>query len=53
LIVVTHAPHLLGSDFNVVLEQGRVAAVGPHEELMDESEVYRELLAESLRGDGD
>jgi ABC-type multidrug transport system fused ATPase/permease subunit len=53
LVVVTHAPHLLGSDFNVVLDQGRVVAVGPHDELVEECEIYRELLAESLRGGDD
>lgn len=49
LLVVTHAPHLLRSDFNVVLHDGKVAATGTHEELMQTSEEYRVLLAESLK----
>jgi ABC-type transport system involved in cytochrome bd biosynthesis fused ATPase/permease subunit len=52
LIVVTHAPHLLGSDFNVVLDRGRLVAAGAHEQLVAQSDVYRALLAESLRGEG-
>src|SRR5581483_1208949 len=31
-LVVTHAPHLLASTFNVVVERGRVTAIGSHAE---------------------
>lgn len=48
-IVVTHAPHLVQSTFNVVMDQGRIAAMGTHEELSRESELYRSLLAEGQR----
>jgi ABC-type multidrug transport system fused ATPase/permease subunit len=48
-LVVTHAPHLLRSAFNVVLDAGKVAAVGTHAELVEGSEIYRSLLAEGLR----
>lgn len=47
-LVVTHAPHLLRSVFNVVLDEGRVAAVGTHEALVAGSAIYRSLLAEGL-----
>jgi ABC-type transport system involved in cytochrome bd biosynthesis fused ATPase/permease subunit len=47
---VTHAPHLLASTFNVVLDGGRVAAQGTHAELVETSPVYRALLAEGLKG---
>ena len=47
-LVVTHAPHLLRSAFNVVLDEGRVAAVGTHEALVAGSAIYRSLLAEGL-----
>ena len=49
VLVVTHAPHLLRSDFNVVLDRGKLVAKGKHEDLVDSSEVYRELLAESIK----
>ncbi|WP_437605473.1 ABC transporter ATP-binding protein [Sorangium sp. So ce834] len=48
-IVVTHAPHLLRSTFNVLMDGGRVAAVGTHESLRESSPLYRSLLAEALQ----
>ena len=48
-VVVTHAPHLLRSTFNVVLDAGKVAGIGTHEELAATSEIYRALLAEGLK----
>ena len=48
-VVVTHAPHLLRSTFNVVLDGGKVAGIGTHEELAATSEIYRALLAEGLK----
>lgn len=48
-LVVTHAPHLLRSTFNVVIDGGRVVDQGPHEELAARSEAYRALLAEGLK----
>ncbi|WP_433926946.1 ATP-binding cassette domain-containing protein [Sorangium cellulosum] len=48
-VVVTHAPHLLRSTFNVLLDGGRVAAVGTHESLRERSPLYRSLLAEALQ----
>ncbi len=49
-LVVTHAPHLLASTFNVVMDKGKIAAIGKHEELVASSEIYRSLLAEGLKG---
>jgi ABC-type multidrug transport system fused ATPase/permease subunit len=48
-VVVTHAPHLLKSTFNVVLDAGKVAGIGTHEELSASSDIYRALLAEGLK----
>ncbi|WP_437954675.1 ABC transporter ATP-binding protein [Sorangium sp. So ce119] len=48
-VVVTHAPHLLRSTFNVLLDGGRVAAVGTHASLCERSPLYRSLLAEALQ----
>jgi ABC-type multidrug transport system fused ATPase/permease subunit len=48
-VVVTHAPHLLRSTFNVVMDRGAVAATGTHEELLATSEIYQSLLAEGLK----
>lgn len=49
-IVVTHAPHLLESTFNVFLQNGRVVARGTHAELSASCEGYRGLLADAVRG---
>lgn len=48
-IVVTHAPHLLESNFNIVMDAGKIAATGTHQELSENSELYRSLLAEGLK----
>jgi ABC-type multidrug transport system fused ATPase/permease subunit len=50
-LVVTHAPHLLKSDFNVVLDKGRLVAKGTHQELVSSCDAYRDLLADALTGD--
>lgn len=51
-LVVTHAPHLLRSTFNVVMDGGKVAAKGSHAELAASNATYRALLAEGLREPG-
>lgn len=51
-LVVTHAPHLLASTFNVVMAEGKIAAIGTHDHLVATSDIYRALLAEGLRGPG-
>lgn len=49
VVVVTHAPHLLASDFNIVMDRGKVVARGSHDELAAGCDVYRSLLAEALK----
>jgi ABC-type multidrug transport system fused ATPase/permease subunit len=48
-VVVTHAPHLLRSTFNVVMDGGKIAAMGTHDDLAATSDLYRSLLAEGLK----
>ena len=48
-LVVTHAPHLLASSFNVFMQDGKIVAKGTHEELSASCEGYRALLAEAVR----
>lgn len=45
-LVVTHAPSVLPSTFNVVLADGKLVDVGPHEELLARCEIYRTITAE-------
>ncbi len=48
-VVVTHAPHLLRSAFNVVLRDGKLVGTGTHDELAATNDVYRALLADALK----
>lgn len=48
-VVVTHAPHLLKSTFNVVIDGGKIVAQGTHAELVEKSDAYRALLAEGIQ----
>jgi ABC-type multidrug transport system fused ATPase/permease subunit len=49
LIIVAHRlSTVVDSDQIVVLDQGRVVAVGPHAELLDTSPLYRELATHQL-----
>ncbi len=47
-LVVTHAPSVLPSAFNVVLEAGKLVDQGPHAELLARCELYRTLAAEKI-----
>jgi ATP-binding cassette subfamily B protein/ATP-binding cassette subfamily C protein len=49
LIIVAHRlSTVVDSDRIVVLDQGRVVAIGPHDELLDTSPLYRELATHQL-----
>lgn len=49
LIIVAHRlSTVIDSDQIVVLDGGRVAAIGPHHELLDTSPLYRELASHQL-----
>jgi ABC-type multidrug transport system fused ATPase/permease subunit len=49
LIIVAHRlSTVVDSDQIVVLEAGRVVAIGPHEQLLETSPLYRELAAHQL-----
>lgn len=46
-VIVTHAPSVLRSTFNVVLEGGRLVDSGTHDELLARCELYRTITAET------
>ena len=41
----------MDSDKIVVLENGRIDAVGTHEELIETNEIYREVYTSQQKGD--
>ncbi len=49
-VVAQRISTVINADKIVVLERGRIAAMGTHEELIGSSEIYREIYASQLGG---
>ncbi len=52
-VIAQRISTVLNADHVLVLEKGRVAAGGTHEELMDASPIYADIYHSQLYGDGD
>jgi len=52
-VIAQRISTVLNADQILVLEKGRVAAQGTHEELMDTSPIYADIYHSQLHGDGD
>jgi ATP-binding cassette subfamily B protein len=48
LIVAQRVSTVMDADQIIVLDEGRVAGIGNHRDLMNTSEVYREIVASQL-----
>jgi ATP-binding cassette subfamily B protein len=48
LIVAQRVSTVMGADQIVVLDEGRIAGIGRHEELLDSCSVYREIVSSQL-----
>jgi ATP-binding cassette subfamily B protein len=48
LIVAQRVSTVMDADQIIVLDEGRVAGIGSHRELMQSSEVYREIVSSQL-----
>lgn len=48
LIVAQRVSTVMDADQIIVLEEGKIAGVGTHKELMESSEVYREIVSSQL-----
>ena len=48
LIVAQRVTTVLGADRIIVLDEGKIAGIGPHKELMETCEVYREIVLSQL-----
>ena len=52
IIIAQRIASVMDADMIVVMDNGRIAAVGRHEELMKTSEIYREVYEEQTNGKG-
>ena len=48
LIVAQRVSTVMDADRIIVLDEGRIAGIGTHEELMASSDVYREIVTSRL-----
>ena len=48
IIVAQRVSTIMDADRIIVLDDGRVVGIGTHRELMESSEVYREIVASQL-----
>lgn len=48
LIVAQRVTTVLGADHIVVLDEGKVAGIGTHKELMETCQVYKEIVLSQL-----
>ncbi|MBO4308725.1 MAG: ABC transporter ATP-binding protein [Clostridia bacterium] len=53
IIIAQRIASVQDADIIVVMENGRIAAVGRHEELLETSEIYREVYEEQTHGKED
>ncbi|MCQ2416986.1 MAG: ABC transporter ATP-binding protein/permease [Oscillospiraceae bacterium] len=54
IIIAQRVASVQNSDMIIVLDQGRISAVGTHEELLNMSDIYREVYEQQTNGgDGD
>ena len=50
IIIAQRVGSVMEADQIVVLDQGRVAALGTHDELLKTSEIYREVYESQMKG---
>lgn len=53
LIIAQRIASIQDADMIIILDNGHVAAVGNHEQLMQSSDIYREIYQEQTNGGGD
>ncbi|SFG41249.1 ATP-binding cassette, subfamily B [Desulfotomaculum arcticum] len=51
LIVAQRVSTVMGADRIIVMEEGKIAGIGSHRELLDTCEVYREIVFSQLSGE--
>ena len=53
LIIAQRISSIQDADLIVILDNGRIAATGRHEDLLRTSDIYREINQQQTKGDGD
>lgn len=53
IIISQRVSSVMDADMIIVLDGGRIVASGKHEQLLDSSDIYRELYEQQTGGDGD
>jgi len=52
-IIAQRISSVMDSDLILVMDDGKIAAAGKHDELMEKSEIYREVYTSQVKGDED
>ena len=52
IIIAQRVASVQDADMIVVMENGKIASVGTHEELMKTSDIYREIYEQQTNGNG-
>ncbi len=53
IIIAQRVASVMDADLIVVMENGKISAIGTHEELLASSEIYREIYEQQTSGGGD
>ena len=53
IIIAQRISSVQNADRIIVLDNGRIADIGTHDELLKSSEIYREVYEQQTRGGGD
>ena len=51
LIIAQRINTILNADQIIVLDEGRIAGIGKHEELMEKCSIYRDIAKSQMKGD--
>ena len=50
IIIAQRITSVMHADLIIIMENGRIAAAGKHEELLKDSEIYKEIYEQQTKG---